>query len=90
MRDLLRLPVLLGTVAATALIGFLINQFGPVILEKVGDKEPVRVRADYDEDRYSDGWTMATSTPSLSSLGRRGGRPTSKYDAGLRRKAERS
>lgn len=62
-RRLLRLPVLLGTVAATALIGFLINQFGPDVVEKVGDKEPVRVRADYDEARYGDGWEMATPTP---------------------------
>jgi len=55
------LPRVLGGAALTALVGLLINQFVPRGLERVEDPDPLRVRAQYDVDRYSDGWTMATS-----------------------------
>lgn len=61
-RRILSLPGLLATAAVTASVGFLINQFGPGAVEKVQDREPVRATAEYDWERYGDGWTMATPT----------------------------
>lgn len=46
---------------ATAAIGFLVNQYGPGVVEKVEGGDPVRIDFDYDNDRYGDGWSMATS-----------------------------
>jgi hypothetical protein len=60
-RRALTLPRILGGAALTALVGLLINQFVPRGLERVEDPDPLRVRAQYDVDRYGDGWSMATS-----------------------------